>query len=130
MASEGDGMIELVRFPFEGEGSVVVETESGPGVARAARGKDVPKNARVTFEAALAEVKRAASAALDQFQSLPRPPDEVEIKFGVRMDAEAGAVIAKTGVHGQFEVSVTWRRQQPEQEPSGPASSVAGQGDE
>jgi hypothetical protein len=31
------------------------------------------------------------------------------IKFGVKLDAEVGAVIAKTGVEGHFEVKLTWR---------------------
>jgi hypothetical protein len=37
-------------------------------------------------------------------------PDEVEIKFGVKVDAQAGAVIAKTGLQGQFEIKLKWVR--------------------
>jgi hypothetical protein len=40
---------------------------------------------------------------------MTRQPDEVEIKFGVKLDAEVGALIARTGVQGQFEVKLTWR---------------------
>ncbi len=40
---------------------------------------------------------------------MARQPDEVEITFGVRMDAQVGAVIAKTGIAGNFEVKLTWR---------------------
>ncbi|WIX75180.1 CU044_2847 family protein [Amycolatopsis carbonis] len=34
----------------------------------------------------------------------------MEIKFGVKLSAEAGAVIAKTGVEGQLEIKLKWRR--------------------
>lgn len=37
-------------------------------------------------------------------------PDEVEITFGVKVDAEVGAIIAKTGLQGQFEIKLKWVR--------------------
>ncbi|HYS36105.1 MAG TPA: CU044_2847 family protein, partial [Pseudonocardiaceae bacterium] len=57
-----------------------------------------------TFDESIAHVRDAAAAALHQFQSMTRRPDELEIKFGVKLDAEVGALIARTGVQGQFEV--------------------------
>lgn len=74
------------------------------------RGDDVVRDARRSFEQALGTVRDAASAALGQFQAMARKPDEVEIKFGVKLSAEAGAVIAKTGIDGQFEVKLKWKR--------------------
>ena len=44
-----------------------------------------------------------------QFRDLG--PDEVELKFGVKLDAQAGAVIARTGLQGQFEVKLKWVRE-------------------
>jgi hypothetical protein len=35
-------------------------------------------------------------------------PEEVQITFGVKPDAQAGAVIARTGMQGHFEVKVKW----------------------
>ena len=35
-------------------------------------------------------------------------PDEVEVKFGVKMSGEAGALIAKTGTEAQMEVTLKW----------------------
>jgi hypothetical protein len=42
---------------------------------------------------------------------MARQPDSVEMTFGVKLDAQAGAVIAKTGVQGHFEVKLTWSQQ-------------------
>ena len=77
------------------------------------RREDLVLDAKVSFERALAAVKDAASAALGQFQAMARKPDEVEIKFGVKLSAEAGAVIAKTGLEGQFEVKLKWKQPSP-----------------
>ncbi|WP_326836824.1 CU044_2847 family protein [Amycolatopsis rhabdoformis] len=104
-------MTELARFPLEGGGDVVVEVgPAAPGTARVGRREDVLADARESFETALASVRDAAAAALGQFRDMTRAPDEVEIKFGVKLSAEAGAVIAKTGVEGQLEIKLKWRR--------------------
>ena len=103
-------MTELRRFPLDTGGSVVVEVDGKPGVAPAANAGKTVREAQVTFDRALTEVRDAASAALAQFQSMPHRPDEIEIKFGVQLTAEANAVIARTGVQGQFEVTVRWQR--------------------
>ncbi|MGW0519022.1 CU044_2847 family protein [Crossiella sp. NPDC003009] len=102
-------MSELVRFELAGGGEVTVELEEQPGVVRAARPGQVLQKARAGFTDALSEVRTAAEAALRQFQELG--PDEVELKFGVKLDAQAGAVIARTGVQGHFEVKLKWQRQ-------------------
>ncbi|MBP2476551.1 hypothetical protein JOF53_005423 [Crossiella equi] len=102
-------MTELVRFELAQGGAVTVEVEEQPGVVRAARPGQLLHEATAKFETALAQVRQAADAALRQFQDLG--PDEVELKFGVKLDAQAGAVIAKTGVQGHFEVKLKWQRQ-------------------
>jgi Trypsin-co-occurring domain 1 len=98
---------ELVRFELADGGSVVVELDESPGVSRVAR-QGVLETAKGTLEGALADVRDAAAAALAQFQDMARKPDEVEIKFGVKLDAQAGAIIARTGMQGHFEVKVRW----------------------
>jgi len=103
-------MTELARFELQQGGDVVVEVATGPATARVSRREDLVLDAKVSFERALGAVKDAASAALGQFQAMTRKPDEVEIKFGIKLSAEAGAVIAKTGVDGQFEVKLKWKR--------------------
>ncbi len=99
-------MPELARFELEGGGSVLVDEE--PGVARVSRQGRI-RDAKATFETALHEVRDAAIVALAQFRAMACQPDDVEITFSVRLDAEFGAVIAKTGMSGNFEVKLTWR---------------------
>lgn len=123
-------MPDFVRFPLADGGSVVVEVEVEPGLERASVPSGVLRKATTTFEHALSEVRAAAGAALAQFRDLG--PDEVELKFGVKLDAQAGAVIARTGLQGQFEVKLKWVRGEAEastedraeeESPNVPASS-------
>jgi hypothetical protein len=101
---------EAARFVLEEGGEVVVEVDPVPGTNRVSRRDDLVAEAKVSFERALESIRDAASAALGQFRSMGRQPDEVELKFAVKLSATAGAVIAKTAVDGQFEVKLKWMR--------------------
>lgn len=116
---------ELVRFPLSNGGSVLVEVDVPPGVSRAGRAHGVLREARTTFEKAVGDVRDAAAAALAQFTTMTRAPDEVELKFGLKLDAEANAVIARTGVQGQIEVKLRWRRDLLAQDDDPPAEEDA-----
>jgi hypothetical protein len=39
---------------------------------------------------------------------LVKPPSDVEVEFGVKLDAEAGALIARTGVEAHLTVTLKW----------------------
>ncbi len=109
-------MKRLVEFSLEDGSTILVEVEA-PGEAGfvpTARGEwNVPERARQTFEAAWEKVRPAASAIVSKLRALHDPPDKVEVTFGLKMDAEAGAVIASAGVEANFKVTLTWRRERP-----------------
>jgi ABC-type lipopolysaccharide export system ATPase subunit len=103
----------MLRFAFEDGGSVVVEAaDNDIGVAQVSRPGDNVAAAERTFEAALGSVRQAAEAVLLQFQALASRPDEVSIEFGVSFNAQAGAIIAKTGVDSHLNVTLAWRKAQ------------------
>ncbi|MFF9085266.1 CU044_2847 family protein [Streptomyces sp. NPDC014991] len=121
----------LVEFTTEDGAQVVVEgvvTRSG---ARLVSRGDGPAQAARTFEGALEGVRAAASAALRVFRDGSLRPDAVEIEFGVRLSAEAGAVIAKGSTEGHLVVKLSWSPgQQPQDTVSAqpaPGRSVPGQ---
>jgi hypothetical protein len=101
---------ELMEFPLEAGGTVVVEVDIPLGMSRVAHGDGLVTAAKTTFETALTAVRDAASSALDQLRSMSSRPDGIEIRFGVKLTAQAGAVIAKTGGEGTFEVKLVWKR--------------------
>ncbi|MEU2059140.1 CU044_2847 family protein [Streptomyces sp. NPDC013455] len=123
-----DGWVE---FRTEDGAHVVVEDVVTRSGARLVSRGDGPAQAARTFEGALDGVRAAAAAALRVFRDGSLRPDAVEIEFGVRLSAEAGAVIAKGSAEGHLVVKLSWSPgQQPEQaapEPAPPARTVPGQ---
>ena len=42
--------------------------------------------------------------------ALTDPPSQVEVEFGLKLDAEAGAFIAKVGTEAAINVKLTWEK--------------------
>jgi hypothetical protein len=66
--------------------------------------------AKQTFEEALEKVKPVASVAISKLRDLNTPADEVEIKFGLKLNADAGAIIASVGGEVNFEITLKWKQ--------------------
>ncbi|WFB83723.1 MULTISPECIES: CU044_2847 family protein [Streptomyces] len=92
----GDGVRVVVEGVEDEEGARLVSRGDGP--ARAAR----------TFEDSLDGVRAAAASALRVFRDGSLRPDAVELEFGVKLSAEAGAVIAKGSAEGHLVVKLSW----------------------
>lgn len=106
-------MIELVGFPLEGQQAYVEIADDEPGVVAVSRLDDVISAASGSLEEGLDRVRSVAQAALRRLVSVPEPPEEVTIEFGVRFNAKVGAVIAQTEGAGHLQVTMTWKRPPP-----------------
>lgn len=104
-------MPELMRFTLDRDESVLVEVDADdPMISPVSRTGEVIESAALSFRASLTQVRSAAEAALGTFRDMDARPDEVSVEFGVKLNAQAGAVIAKTGVDGHLRIALTWRR--------------------
>ncbi|MEV5351539.1 CU044_2847 family protein [Streptomyces sp. NPDC093516] len=109
----------LVRFDLGDGDSVVAELERvDGGVVDAATPSDLVARATGSFAAALEQVRSVAALTIRRMRDLPQRPDEVTVDFGIQLDAEVGAVLARTGAQGHLQVQLTWRRD--EQPPAAP----------
>lgn len=102
-------MKRLVEFPLQDGAAVLVEIDEPD--ARTFRGGRLDENAdraQKTFEASLDRIKPAATALVERLRSLTQPPQTVEVSFGVKFSAEAGAFIASAGTEATFTVKLTW----------------------
>ncbi|MEO3822578.1 CU044_2847 family protein [Actinomadura sp. B10D3] len=103
-------MNELVRWQTE-NGTIVVESDARePGFQSVSRAGELVHDAAAKFEDAFQNVRDAAEAALASLRGGDLDPDAVELEFGVKLNAAAGAVIAKTSVEGHLKVKLTWGR--------------------
>ncbi|MEU4093306.1 CU044_2847 family protein [Streptomyces sp. NPDC026673] len=104
-------MTRLISFRTADGGEAVVEIgEDEPGVVSVSRAGDAIAQATGSLETGLDRIRAVAETTLDRLISLPRPPDEVSVEFGVRFNAKAGAVIAHTEGEGHLKVAMVWRR--------------------
>jgi hypothetical protein len=122
-------MGRLLEFTTDDGAVVVVESvEPGTGTRLVGRGDGGPAAlASSTFEGALDGVRSAAQSALRVFRDGSLRPDSVELEFGVKLTAEAGAVIAKGAAEGQLVVRLGWssERQAPGQAAATPPSAAS-----
>lgn len=106
-------MSELVEYELADGSRVLIEVEqlrTGP-VTRGGRAEDVVTKAESTLEHALRRIGPVTAAAFAQLRDVAEPPDEIDIEFGVKLSADLGAIIARTGGEANFKISLRWRRE-------------------
>jgi hypothetical protein len=109
-------MTHLIEYDLEDGGSILVQVKeplSEGRVVKAASAGEVIEKAEQTFEEALDRVKPAAGAIINKLRELTDPPDEIEVEFGLTMNAKAGAFVASAGVEANYAVTLTWKREAP-----------------
>ncbi len=111
---------ELAEFSFaDGKGTFLVEVDkvSGSTTERAALGDtdEMVTRAKQTFEDAIDKITPVATRAIQRIrQGLTTPASEVEIKFGIKLSVEAGAIITSVGGEANFEVTFKWKQDKPD----------------
>jgi len=109
-------MARLAKFVLPDGSSIVAEVDDEPiESSRVMRGGGIASSEMVvkaneSFESALDRVRWAAEGLLDRLTSLASPPDEVKVEFGVKLNAETGAVIAKAATEANFKINLKWTR--------------------
>ncbi|NEO36570.1 MAG: hypothetical protein F6J90_09635 [Moorea sp. SIOASIH] len=102
---------QLAQFSLADGTTFLVEVEEpeSRGIERVSlrSGKQVLK-ARQTFEEALDQIQPVASAVITKLRDLNQPADEVEVKFGLKLTADAGAVFASVGGEVSYEITLKW----------------------
>lgn len=113
-------MKRLVEFPLEDGDTMLVEIEETDqgGLVKASLSETIVK-AQQTLEKSLEKIKPAAQFVIAQLRKLHDAPDEVQVAFGLKLSADAGAVLASAGAEANYTVTLKWAGGQ------GPAKSTA-----
>ena len=104
-------MKQLVEFPLEGGGVVLVEVEEREeaGLQRVGRLDEVVETSEKSFQAALGQIRPAVDALMETLGYLKSRPDEITAQFGIKLGAKAGAFLASADAEAQFTVSLKWK---------------------
>ena len=73
-------------------------------------GDEVVQQAKQTLGKALSSIKPVANAIIKKVQDLNKPADAVEVKFGIKMSGELGAVIASGSAEVNYEITLKWNK--------------------
>ncbi|MBD2774570.1 CU044_2847 family protein [Iningainema tapete] len=104
-------MKRIVEFPLENGDSIFVEIDEPVDIdSRIGLRDEIVEKANQTFESALEKIKPVANVILTKVRSLHQPADEVEVKFGVKIVAGLGAVIASGSGEVNYEITLKWKK--------------------
>lgn len=92
---------QIARYQLDDSTTVGFEFEPGPGFQQAGT-KEFVGQVRKAVEPAI----EAAKAVLEKVKEIK--PDEVEVKFAVKVTGEANWVVAKAATEGNFEITLNW----------------------
>jgi hypothetical protein len=92
----------VVRYQLDDETTVTFEVEPGAGF-RPAGPNEIAGQVRQAVEPAV----EAARAVLDRVREVA--PNEVKVKFRIKVTGTANWFVAKAATKGNFEVEMTWR---------------------
>ena len=104
----------LAEFALEDGTTFLVEVdepESASVERVAAPSGQMILKAQQTLEAALEQVKPVASVVLAKLKQLDSPANEVEVKFGIKLTVDAGAVFASVGSEVNYEITLKWKQE-------------------
>ncbi|MEV0439564.1 CU044_2847 family protein [Streptomyces spectabilis] len=107
-------MREVARFPLADGGIASVEVEDQEyGTRLVSRSSSGYIEAASTLDHAMDQIRDVASAMVRPLRDIQPRPDGVEVAFGVRLNAEAGALISSSVVESHFQVTLTWKAAPP-----------------
>ncbi len=95
-------------------------------VSRVALGpEEMAGKSALALDKAMSTIRHMAKRTSDTIAKITDKPTAVVLEFGIKLDAEAGAYIAKVGTEAGFKVVLTWTRPPQVQEDK----ATGGQGD-
>jgi hypothetical protein len=108
---EADSMKKLIKFKGEDGADVLVEVDQETeGTVRAGRGDQVAELTQATFEKALAGLRPITDRVRATLSDVNNPA-EFSISFGIKLNAEAGAIVASASAEANISVSLKWKNE-------------------
>lgn len=87
--------------------------KSGTGFGHPAATKTPGEAAANAYDQTLETIRACANGVIATLQNLEALPSAASINFAIKIDAEAGAMIAKSMNEAQFKVALSWKQVEP-----------------
>jgi len=101
-------MSVLISVP-SASGDILIEVDNPRSDGRVTRGgsADTLHKAAASFEEGWSRIKPVASQIIKQLSDSIEGTEEVKVRFGVKLSADAGVFIASAGTEANFPVEIT-----------------------
>ncbi len=106
---------QIVEFSLEDGTKFLAEVDESENsnalrrVARSDTGQMVVE-AKKKFDEVLDQIQPVASAIITKLSQLNTPADEVEVKFGIKLNAAAGAIFTSVSGEANYEITLKWKQ--------------------
>jgi hypothetical protein len=96
-------------FTIDEDAPVLVEFTPRPGLQQVSfSAEDLIEKSAAALDSAMNTIYQMAQRVNATIGVLPDRPDQVEVAFGLKLDAEGGAVVAKAGIEAAINVKLVW----------------------
>jgi len=90
---------------------ILVEFETPSGLRQVSLSpEDLAEKSSRALDGAMSTIRHTAQRFHETIDALAGHPSETELTFGIKLEAEAGALIAKIGGEATIGVRLTWKR--------------------
>lgn len=99
------------EFTYDEGEPILVQFSEARGMQYASLdGAELVQRSEEALDKAMGTIRRMSTRVVDTIQSinLADRPAQVEVEFGLTLDAEAGALIAKVSTQASFNVKLVW----------------------
>ena len=114
VSRHGVKMKKLVEFSV-GDGQTIlaeideIESDAIKRVSRRPADK-IAEQAKQTFEQAMENLEPMVKAVKTKLDDMADSADEIEVKFGVKLSGEVGALITTVGGEVNYEITLKWKK--------------------
>jgi hypothetical protein len=104
----------MSTFTIDEHAPILVEFKPAAGVVRTALSPaDLAEQSRKALDAAMNTIHAMAERVNATIAAISDRPNKVEVEFGLKLDAQAGALVASASTEAGFNVKLTWERKEP-----------------
>ncbi len=96
------------------EVEAVLKTAAGFGGRRETPSNVSSETTSDAYARALEIIRACANGFVETLQGLEATPNAASVDFSIKIDAEAGAMVAKSPAEAQFKVSLNWKKVEPD----------------
>jgi len=104
----------MTDFTIDESERILVEFAPRPGVRRVSTFdltmEQLEELSNKALDSALGTISQMAQRVRALRDKIPAEFTQVEVEFGIKLDAEAGALLAKAGGEAAISVTLTWER--------------------